>query len=128
VFIDFSMSRCVLAIFFFEIGKIDRRLFLQRRELDVDGGQGLPDLVVELAADPLALELLGGQDLVGEVPQVLLDVARLLQELPVMPLALLEGRSCAASRRPISRLSSRRSGGHARRSAAERRDGLSGSA
>ena len=53
---------------------------VQDRQMDIDAHQGLGDDIVQLAADPLPLLLLGVQDPVGQVAQLLLLQTRLPQE------------------------------------------------
>jgi hypothetical protein len=88
---DFSTSRWVLAIFSWRPLGAGGGLQLQGGQPDVDAGQGLRDFIVQLAADHLALLFLRGQELARKVPQLLLHVARLLEEAAVMPLALAQG-------------------------------------
>ena len=71
---------------------VDGSLLGQRRQPDVDAGEGLGDDIVQLAADLAAFLLLGGENLAGQLPQLFLHEIRLLQQLRVMTLALLERR------------------------------------
>ena len=58
---------------------VDRGLLRQGRQMDIDARQRLGDFIVQLAADLLPLFLQRGENLAGQVPQLVLLVARLLQ-------------------------------------------------
>ena len=78
---DFSTSRCVRAMFLLEALGVDRGLRFQGRQPDIDARQGLGDDIMQFAADLLALFLLRRQKLAGQMPQLFLQVPRLLQQL-----------------------------------------------
>ena len=88
---DFSTSRCVREMFLAEALGIDRGLRLQGRQPDIDARQHLGDDIMQLAADPLALFLLRRQNPAGQMPQLLLQAPRLLQQPAGVLLALPEG-------------------------------------
>jgi hypothetical protein len=52
---------------------VDRSLFFQRQQSDVDSQQSLRDFILEIAADLLAFVLLRRENLVGQVPQMFLQ-------------------------------------------------------
>ena len=70
---------------------LTRGLRFQGRQPDIDARQGLGDVIMQFAADPLALFLLRRQKLAGQQPQLFLHVPRLLQQLAVVLLAFPEG-------------------------------------
>ncbi len=88
---DFSTSRCVRAIVFSEPLGLTRASLGQGRQMDIDAHQGLGDFIMQLAADALSFFLLRLQNLMGQMPQLFLHVARLLQQLALVLLAFLEG-------------------------------------
>ena len=88
---DFSTSRWVLEIFSWRSLLPSRGPGFQGSQLNIDARQGLGNLIMQFAADPLALFLLGRQKLAGQPPHLFLHVPRLLQQLAVVMLALSEG-------------------------------------
>ena len=78
--------------FFLEALVVERGLGFQGSQPDIDARQGLGYLIMQFAADHLALFLLGRQKLAGQQPQLFLHVPRLLQQLAVVLRAFFEGR------------------------------------
>ena len=91
MFTDFSTSRCVRAMLRSRPLVLTRRLLFQGRQPDVDARQGLGDDIMQFAADALALFLLRRENLAGQLPQLFLHEARLIQQLALMLLAFSQG-------------------------------------
>lgn len=69
--------------FFREICAGTARGFFQRQQPDIDPQQRLADVVVQLVAHSLAFGLLRRQLLVGQMPQLFLELMRFTQQLRV---------------------------------------------
>ena len=67
------------------------RLDFQGGQLHVDAREGLDDLVVELTADRLSLLLLGHQNLVGHLPQLVLHAMRIQKQRAKMVFTPAQG-------------------------------------
>ena len=67
------------------------RRFLRHRKMNVHGGQGLADFIVQLAADPFAFLLLDGQHAIRQMAEVVLHHPGLVEQHAVMFLALAQG-------------------------------------
>ena len=62
-----------------KIPGVARGFARQGGEVDIDAHEGLDDFVMQLPADALAFLFLGQQQLVGQMPQLFLEVKRLLK-------------------------------------------------
>ncbi len=99
VHLDFTTSRCVRVMLRSRSLVFDLSGLLQGREAEVDAGQGLGDHIMQFTADVLPFILLGQDDLAGQLAQLHLLTAGLLEQQDVALLArperLLRGRAAA---------------------------------
>ena len=69
--------------------------------MEIDTGHDLGDFIVQFVADPLSFFLLGGQNLMRQVLQLLLHVLGLFQKETVVLLTLFEGLLCSTPLRDL---------------------------